>query len=344
MRLKVTKGPSDAADVQISGERFVIGRDPGSDLVLEDEEVSRRHAALKSLPGGRVEIEDLDSRNGTLVDGEQLTAPATLSGGETIELGTTTLTAEAEGGAGETKLAAKHGETVVAPQDPPTPAVVRQPPQAPSPDRIAATPLLPQQPPTSRERLLGGVRYGVAALALLSAIALIGATFLDWFQATAAEGVPGTGRLELSDDARAQIEESSDQDIDWTANAWQSFEGFDVGFAVVAAAALALAVILLVGADRTLTLVASVVVGAIALAALVLIVTKVASPPDLIEFIDSQTPEAAGASGVESDAELGAYIGLFAAAGALLSAVVTAVLSVAGRTAAGGPPRPRAYG
>ena len=48
---------------------FVIGRDPGCELRVDDEQVSRRHAAV-SLEEGRWWLQDLNSRNGTMVNGE----------------------------------------------------------------------------------------------------------------------------------------------------------------------------------------------------------------------------------------------------------------------------------
>jgi adenylate cyclase len=50
------------------GRRLVLGRSPQADLVVADPSVSRRHAEL-SLVLGRLEIHDLDSANGTAVNG-----------------------------------------------------------------------------------------------------------------------------------------------------------------------------------------------------------------------------------------------------------------------------------
>ena len=52
----------------IPGGRLVIGRAPSSDVVIADPSVSRRHAEL-SAEGDRVSLRDLDSANGTLVNG-----------------------------------------------------------------------------------------------------------------------------------------------------------------------------------------------------------------------------------------------------------------------------------
>ncbi len=52
----------------ISVNRAVIGRDRSSDVVLEHDQISRRHARIWS-ESGTVRIEDLGSSNGTAVDG-----------------------------------------------------------------------------------------------------------------------------------------------------------------------------------------------------------------------------------------------------------------------------------
>ena len=137
MRLKVTAGSGEVQDTEVGDEEIVVGRDPACDLVLaEDEEVSRRHAALRRLPDGGFEIDDLGSRNGTYVDGERVRGPRRLSGGERIEIGMTTLAAEPTASAGETVVAPK-GETAATPSppppSPPPPGAQRQPAPTPPP-------------------------------------------------------------------------------------------------------------------------------------------------------------------------------------------------------------------
>ena len=51
-----------------------IGRSPDNDLVLEDLEVSRRHAELRRRPDGTYEIADVGSNNGTYVNGRRITS------------------------------------------------------------------------------------------------------------------------------------------------------------------------------------------------------------------------------------------------------------------------------
>ncbi len=63
-----------------------IGRDPASDLVLNDHEVSRRHLEI-STPGGYPVIEDVGSTNGSFVNGERITGPQRIESGDRIEVG-----------------------------------------------------------------------------------------------------------------------------------------------------------------------------------------------------------------------------------------------------------------
>ena len=63
----------------------VLGRDLAADVQIDDVTVSRRHAVITI--GDDVTLKDLDSKNGTFVDGTRLTAPHTLIDGQTFVLG-----------------------------------------------------------------------------------------------------------------------------------------------------------------------------------------------------------------------------------------------------------------
>jgi predicted component of type VI protein secretion system len=65
----------------------VIGRE-GTDIVLADPEVSRRHAAVRSHEGG-IAIEDLGSTNGTFVNDRRVSGTVALSDGDIVRLGNT---------------------------------------------------------------------------------------------------------------------------------------------------------------------------------------------------------------------------------------------------------------
>ncbi len=63
-----------------------IGSSPGCAVRIPHPSISRRHAMIH-VEGGRVEVEDLGSRNGTRVGGRQLAGRQPLAVGETLTLG-----------------------------------------------------------------------------------------------------------------------------------------------------------------------------------------------------------------------------------------------------------------
>jgi hypothetical protein len=82
----------DGRRVPLDAPSLVLGRSSGCDLVLDDANASRRHAELRRR-GDSVTIVDLDSTNGTAVNGKRVREQA-LSPGDTITIGTTTLVLE----------------------------------------------------------------------------------------------------------------------------------------------------------------------------------------------------------------------------------------------------------
>lgn len=86
-RLVVKKGPNPGHTYPIFAERITIGRDPMSDIIFKDPEVSRRHAQFARIHD-TYQVEDLGSTNGTFVNGERLSGePTLLSIGQEIALG-----------------------------------------------------------------------------------------------------------------------------------------------------------------------------------------------------------------------------------------------------------------
>ena len=69
---------------------LTIGRDPACNVVFgspRDEYVSRRHAAIRVENGDHFKLIDLDSRNGTLLNGNVVEGEVELSPADIIELG-----------------------------------------------------------------------------------------------------------------------------------------------------------------------------------------------------------------------------------------------------------------
>lgn len=77
----------------------VIGRSSECTVALDDGNVSRRHAELR-LVDGNVQVRDLDSRNGTFVDGKMISGVVQLVDGSRVIVGGTVLTVLASGPSG----------------------------------------------------------------------------------------------------------------------------------------------------------------------------------------------------------------------------------------------------
>ena len=87
--LTIVKGPQTGQTFELNLQQISLGRDPKSGVFLNDMTVSRNHATidLSNLALGYATIEDLDSLNGTWVDGAIINK-ATLRDGSTIQIGT----------------------------------------------------------------------------------------------------------------------------------------------------------------------------------------------------------------------------------------------------------------
>jgi len=71
--------------LELAGERTVFGRHPSSHIVLDNEAVSRHHAQILESHG-HFFLEDLKSRNGTLVNGRPVEQPTELHENDSITL------------------------------------------------------------------------------------------------------------------------------------------------------------------------------------------------------------------------------------------------------------------
>ena len=69
-----------------------VGRLPDNDIVIDDATVSRRHCAIVVHSDLTIEIHDVASKNGTLVNGRKLQGPTRLRDGDEIGLSERRLT------------------------------------------------------------------------------------------------------------------------------------------------------------------------------------------------------------------------------------------------------------
>jgi predicted component of type VI protein secretion system len=85
-QLIMRSGPTPGAAFTLEGDQLTIGRDSANEIVINDAEVSRRHARL-TFQGGKYVLEDLGSTNGTFVNGQRLAGPRVLKPGEVVSFG-----------------------------------------------------------------------------------------------------------------------------------------------------------------------------------------------------------------------------------------------------------------
>jgi pSer/pThr/pTyr-binding forkhead associated (FHA) protein len=118
-RLEVVAGRAIGMSILIDDELLIGRHADGAGRLADDEEISRSHARISLDRSGFCAIEDLGSTNGTFVNGLRITGPQTLSVGDTIELGGTTLVVrELPVPAAERSLRAVHPAATVVPGAP----------------------------------------------------------------------------------------------------------------------------------------------------------------------------------------------------------------------------------
>ena len=91
----VTEGLPEKTYRILPGGVRTIGRAVGADFIIDAALVSRVHCRLTALPDGALEIRDLESTNGTFVNGQRVDA-ARLSSGDRVQVGRVELVAVRE--------------------------------------------------------------------------------------------------------------------------------------------------------------------------------------------------------------------------------------------------------
>ncbi len=83
--LLMVEGPKRGQRVLVDEPELIIGRGEQCDLIIPDRRVSRQHARIR-LEGDGYILEDLRSRNGTFVNGQQLAGSHFLQDGDEIQI------------------------------------------------------------------------------------------------------------------------------------------------------------------------------------------------------------------------------------------------------------------
>lgn len=86
MRLTVYFPEDSPTTHEFVGAKLTVGRLSDNDVQLDDASVSSRHAEIEDR-GGRAFLYDLESTNGTFLNGEQVTGENILSEGDVIHFG-----------------------------------------------------------------------------------------------------------------------------------------------------------------------------------------------------------------------------------------------------------------
>ena len=97
--LVVERGPNAGSQFRLVEPVTSAGRNPDSDIFLDDITVSRRHAEFRREADG-VRIVDVGSLNGTYVNHQRLDSEAALAIGDSIQIGKFTLVFNARPAAG----------------------------------------------------------------------------------------------------------------------------------------------------------------------------------------------------------------------------------------------------
>ena len=175
-QLLVQQGPRAGQSFDLSRPVVTIGREAGSDIVLDDPQVSRHHARL-TLQGASYFVEDLGSTNGSFVNGRRVMAPTPLNPGDKLGLGDTVVL-EVQGGLGA-------GETVVGrgqPQPvtpPPAPAFGAPPP--PPPAYGAPPPAYGTPPPSAQKQGVSCWVWGCGCLFLIILVFVLIGVYIYFF-------------------------------------------------------------------------------------------------------------------------------------------------------------------
>ena len=89
VRLVITEGAREGMEMPLGGGPITIGRSSESNVVIRDDYTSTNHARLDLRADGWL-LTDLESTNGTFVNGQKVSAPLIVAERTPITIGTTT--------------------------------------------------------------------------------------------------------------------------------------------------------------------------------------------------------------------------------------------------------------
>ena len=86
VQLSLVSGPTRIGSVHVRKRETLVGRQKGCDIRIPSDDISRRHCLLM-FDRGTLTIEDLNSANGTFVNGDRITGRRRVKPGDEIKIG-----------------------------------------------------------------------------------------------------------------------------------------------------------------------------------------------------------------------------------------------------------------
>ncbi len=162
--IEIVEGPQAGLQVPLDFP-VEIGRADGAQIALaSDDQVSRRHARVSPDAQGAV-VEDLGSRNGTFVNGQQIFVPTRLAAGDQLLIGVTVLELR-------TPREVAAGLSGVRPV-PPGFRVPERPPDYISPAAVTGERLVPELDPLLDVNVKSKTRLAPLAIAVLVVLVVL---------------------------------------------------------------------------------------------------------------------------------------------------------------------------
>ena len=175
MWLTITSGEGRGLAVRVEGERFLVGSGRECRLIVHDDSVDPIHALFEIDETGDVEVQDLRTKSGTLVNGQRVGGVTAVRDGDQITIGNTVLTATTREPA-ESEAVEEPAVEVAVPPEPPAGSADEDAVAlvtAPEGTHLEVVPEKQRRRLRERVRLATALAGGAAALAIIAVIAVL---------------------------------------------------------------------------------------------------------------------------------------------------------------------------
>ena len=96
----------ETREIELEDGDNLLGREKAVRVWIDDPAVSRHHARIR-VSAGRATVQDLESKNGTLVNGRAIDAPTSLADGDVLQIGRAEMTFRELRSAGSTQTVSR---------------------------------------------------------------------------------------------------------------------------------------------------------------------------------------------------------------------------------------------